>query len=67
MFELKAEIPVGSTALVVLPCRHASEVREGGQPLSRVPEVVVTEDNAGEVALEVGSGRYTFTVPDPAP
>lgn len=67
VFELKAEIPVGSTARVVLPCRHASEVREGGQPLSRVPEVVVTEDNAGEVALEVGSGRYTFTVPDPAP
>jgi alpha-L-rhamnosidase len=67
VFELKTEIPVGSTALVVLPCRNAAEVCEGGLPLSRVTEVRVRDDVSGDVSLEVASGRYTFTVPCPEP
>lgn len=59
---LAVEVPVNTTAEVVLPAESEWSVTEGGQLLADVEGVVdVTAEN-GEVVVTVGSGSYDFDV-----
>jgi alpha-L-rhamnosidase len=56
---------VHATALLHLPAAGAEAVKEGGRPLGGAAGVRVAETHDGVVVLELGSGRYRFTVPRP--
>ena len=60
------EIPVNTTAVVQIPTRDSTSVREGGRSLSEVPAIrelaATTPDTA---RFELGSGRYSFTAVAP--
>lgn len=61
-FELRAEVPVGATAVVDVPAARASDVREGGRQATRADGVrQVTGAPSGSVRFEVASGSYRFT------
>ncbi|MCB8933647.1 MAG: glycoside hydrolase family 78 protein [Fimbriimonadaceae bacterium] len=53
------EVPVNCRARIVLPAKAAAEVQEEGKPL---PAGWGAKVQNGEVEVQVGSGRYTFTV-----
>jgi hypothetical protein len=59
-FTLDVSIPPGCTATVELPCRDPKKVTEGGKPASGVPGVRGVREITGGVAVEVGSGTYSF-------
>jgi alpha-L-rhamnosidase len=61
-FELKIEIPANATATVYLPAGEISKVREGGRALEEAEGVKPAGVKDGRVAVEVGSGKYEFTV-----
>jgi alpha-L-rhamnosidase len=64
--QFAVEIPVNTLALVQIPTRDRSSVREGGRPLSEasaVRELPPTSPDA--VRVELGSGRYSFTAVAP--
>ncbi|MBD3915141.1 family 78 glycoside hydrolase catalytic domain [Nocardioides hwasunensis] len=69
--ELKARVPVGSTATVRLPLGEATsveEVLEGGAPVTDVDGVEGVEIIDGVAVVTVGSGSYDFRVqPDADP
>jgi len=60
------EIPVNTTAVVQIPTRDATSIREGGRSLDEVPTIhelpATTPDTARYV---LGSGRYSFTAVAP--
>ncbi len=60
---LDVVIPPNTTATVRLPNAVLSQVTEGGRPLADAPGIgrAVQEDKA--VAVEIGSGQYTFAYP----
>jgi alpha-L-rhamnosidase len=62
-FRLDCEIPANTTAVVFLPATDPASVREGGRPLGEVKEIAAAPHPAapGRVALDVPSGRYSFT------
>ena len=64
LFTLKAVVPVGSTAHVILPATIPERVTEGGHPLASVAGVQVRGARKSGLALEVGSGSYVFVTPD---
>lgn len=69
--ELKAVVPVGSTATVSLPLGDATtleEVLEGGRPVAEADGVEGVEIVDGVAEVVVGSGAYDFRVqPDADP
>jgi alpha-L-rhamnosidase len=62
---LDLEIPVGSTAEVRLPVREASQISESGKPLAVVKDVKRLRHEGIAEVLQVGSGHYSFSIPDP--
>jgi alpha-L-rhamnosidase len=58
--EMKVRIPPNTTARVYLPAASADAVTESGRSLADSPGLAVVDGDAGEVVLEVGSGRYHF-------
>jgi len=61
-FELRAEVPVGATAVVDVPAASAGAVRESGRPAARAEGVrQIAGAPEGSVRFEVGSGSYRFT------
>jgi alpha-L-rhamnosidase len=57
---LTVTVPVGSTATVRIPARDPEAVTERGRPLLRAEGVAGVSVEDGVVAVQVGSGRYTF-------
>jgi alpha-L-rhamnosidase len=62
---LEIEVPVHATALLHVPAASADAIKEAGRPLAGSAAVRVVETHDGVVVLELGSGRYRFTVPRP--
>jgi alpha-L-rhamnosidase len=63
LYTLHVEVPVNTTAQVVLPsAASASNVLEGGQPLDGDPGVAKVTQGGSTVTVSVGSGTYDFTV-----
>jgi alpha-L-rhamnosidase len=61
-FELRAEVPVGATAVVDVPATRAADVRESGRPATRADGVrQIAGAPSGSVRFEVVSGSYRFT------
>ena len=61
-FDLQVEVPVNTTAQVVLPADNAWAVTEGGVLLDAADGVHDVEAADGEVTVTVGSGSYDFAV-----
>jgi len=58
---LNLVVPANAAAMVHLPARRASSVREGGLAAGRAPGVSVSSVADGVAVLSVGSGSYRFT------
>jgi len=59
---LHVEVPVNTTAKVVIPAQSAYAVTEGGRLLDGVDGVTGVTTGAGDVTVSVGSGSYDFAV-----
>jgi hypothetical protein len=59
---LSVEVPVGTTADVVLPAANTAAVLEGGALLGDVEGVQDVVDDGDTVTVTVGSGAYDFDV-----
>ncbi|OON67536.1 alpha-L-rhamnosidase [Hymenobacter sp. CRA2] len=59
-FELSCTIPANTTATVYLPAADAATITEGGQPLSRQPELKLLGVEQGRARIALGSGVYRF-------
>jgi alpha-L-rhamnosidase len=59
---LAVEVPVNTTAEVVLPADNAYEITEDGVLLDDVEGVTGTTDDGDTVTVSVGSGSYDFRV-----
>jgi len=63
LLRLEVMIPANTTALVYMPAKSPSEVKEGGIIAAKAKSVkfITFEDNAA--VFQIGSGRYSFTAP----
>ncbi len=61
-FELVVEVPANTTAEIHLPADDPADVFEGGRPLAEVAGARALGREAGRLVVEVGSGRYRFSV-----
>jgi alpha-L-rhamnosidase len=58
---LDVEIPVNTTAVVQIPTRNPTSIREGGRSLSEVPAIRdLPATTTDAVRFELRSGRYSF-------
>ncbi len=62
VIELEIEIPVNTTAEIVLPVNAGQTVYESGLPLASHREIKILASEAGRLALQTGSGRYCFRI-----
>ena len=58
---LDLTVPPNAAALLHLPYRQESSVREGGVPAGRATGVTVSSISGGQAVLSMGSGTYRFT------
>ncbi|MDQ4114490.1 MAG: glycoside hydrolase family 78 protein [Actinomycetota bacterium] len=59
---LTVEVPVNTTAEVVIPVPEGFTVRESGRPIDTAPGVSSSASDGSTHRVEVGSGLYRFTV-----
>jgi alpha-L-rhamnosidase len=60
------EIPVNTTAIVQVPTRDSTSIREGGRSISEVPSIRELPATASDTKrFGLGSGRYSFTAVAP--
>lgn len=59
-FTLDVEVPVNTTATIVLPTANAADITEGGKPVAKSPGVVAAGTADGATSYTLGSGRYSF-------
>lgn len=62
---LNVDIPVNTTAEVVVPAARADAVSEGGAPVSLAPGIKESSWRDGRLVLLVGSGHYEFSADRP--
>ncbi len=62
-FTVEVEVPVNTTATVLLPQARLDDVQEGEAPVRQAPGVHTAGDAQDGVELRVGSGVYRFTYP----
>ena len=60
---LEVTIPANTTATVVLPGGEPSRMAESGRSLSDSPGISEVNHARGQTTLQIGSGKYRFTVP----
>ncbi len=60
VFTWRVSIPANTTATVYVPADGADAVTEGGAPAGKAPGLTVRGFGRGYLALEAGSGTYTF-------
>ena len=59
-FTLAVEVPVNTTAEVVIPAKDPQKVLESDVPLKSAEGVRILSSDKGRLTLGVGSGRYKF-------
>ena len=59
-FSLDVEVPVNSSATIVLPTANVASITESGLRAASSPGVVYAGINHGSASYDVGSGRYSF-------
>jgi alpha-L-rhamnosidase len=59
-FNLRVRVPVGATAMVVLPSKEGTPVTEHAKPVERAPGVERLLSASGNAVLMIGSGDYEF-------
>jgi hypothetical protein len=62
LISIKVEIPVNTTAKVLIPLKRNSVITESGIEVSRVKEIKVLPETEGWMVYQVGSGSYSFIV-----
>jgi len=62
---LEVDVPVGSTATVILPAADGVQVREGGRNLEKRDDVTVVGVTPAAIRCRIGSGSFTFSVGGP--
>nr|WP_294901000.1 alpha-L-rhamnosidase [uncultured Pedobacter sp.] len=60
-FELKAEVPVNTSAVIYLPGNQNSKITEGAKEIDKTSLKNYRYQN-GKILIKVGSGTYDFTV-----
>jgi alpha-L-rhamnosidase len=60
-FDLHVQVPVGTTATVILPIKGQGEVTESGRALERATGVKLVRFEDGKAILSIGSGKYSFS------
>lgn len=61
-FDIKVELPAGTQGRIRLPTRDVGSVREGGRVLAQVPGLKPAAIDPLGLSIDLGSGRYAFTV-----
>jgi len=61
-FALEVEVPVNTTATIVLPDAVTASITESGRPVAAAPGVVAAGTATGSASFKVGSGHYTFAI-----
>ena len=62
IFLLNVEIPANTTATIYLPIANAANIKEGGVFISNNKNIIIKEKQTNYTILEVGSGKYFFTL-----
>lgn len=62
-FHWQISVPANTTALVYIPARTASEVKESGKTATAAKAVHFLRMENGRALFELGSGSYDFSVP----
>lgn len=60
---LKIEVPINTTAELVMPYGDLQSVMEGGRALNKAKGIQRLEMESGKLHLELGSGVYEFSTP----
>jgi len=61
-FSWHIEIPVNTTALVYLPVKYGTEIRESGKKVKNNPFMKIIEKKGHHWLIEISSGKYDFLV-----
>lgn len=61
-FEMKVNVPVGSTAIVFIPTEIGKSISEKNQPLANRNDIKRLPPEAGYQVVKIGSGVYSFKV-----
>ncbi|MES1217223.1 MAG: alpha-L-rhamnosidase C-terminal domain-containing protein, partial [Bacteroidota bacterium] len=61
-FEWNIEIPANCKAVVYIPASSVGKIKESGKAISLINEINVRESKDDYVKLEIGSGKYDFSV-----
>jgi alpha-L-rhamnosidase len=65
-FELTVEVPPNAWATLRLPKARLADVLEGGKPVGD-DGIRARRQDGGDAVIDVGSGRYQFSYPEPLP
>lgn len=61
-FKWQIEIPANSKAVVYIPAKSAAKIKESGTNINVSKDIKLVGKNEGNVVVEIGSGKYNFTV-----
>jgi alpha-L-rhamnosidase len=59
---MEVEIPANTTATVYVPAANAGLITESDRPLVSATDIKMDGSEDGYVVLQLGSGKYRFTV-----
>ena len=59
-YNLKVQVPVGSSATVYVLARSADQVTEGGSPINKVKNLTFLRMEDNYAVFQIGSGTYSF-------
>lgn len=59
---MNVSIPANTMALVYVPAKSVSEIKEGGSAISGLKDIQVVAENDGRIVLKVHPGNYSFSV-----
>lgn len=55
-------VPANTTATLRVPAKNMESISENGKPVGSVEGVLLSEHIDGNAVIELGSGKYEFTV-----
>lgn len=60
--KMNVTIPANTTALVYVPAKSGSEIKEGGKAVAGRKDIQVIGEESGRTVLKVGSGSFVFSI-----
>ncbi len=60
--KMNVSVPANTTALIHIPAKSTSEIKEGGKAISGRKDIQVIGKENGRIVLKVGSGDYEFVI-----